>query len=172
MSTEYPSIKAPLLGLIVCVVPFLWYFDWATWAWIVAGVFLAAAVCSWFSEALEIYRNKQEGEVFDSADDYRPDLVEDDDDDFLSEGKTIWEGSRHIRFAYSDHSGDSSEREVTVRRVVSLGRANGDTYFLGYCHLRNEPRTFRLDRIKSRKVTDTSTGEMATFRQLFGLRSR
>jgi predicted DNA-binding transcriptional regulator YafY len=93
-----------------------------------------------------------------------------DTDDFLEAGKTIWQGSRQIRFAYSDHKGAYTDREVTVHRVVSMGRGNGDTYFRGLCHMRGEPRTFRLDRIKGNKVADTSTGELATFRQLFGLR--
>lgn len=61
---------------------------------------------------------------------------------------------------------------MTVHKVVSVGRTNEDTYFRAHCHMRNEPRTFRLDRIKGRKVVDTATGEVATFRQLFGLRGR
>lgn len=102
----------------------------------------------------------------------RSELQVGEDDDFLADGKVVWQGNRQIRFAYADHSGGATDREVTVHKVVSLGRANEDTYFRGLCHLRNEPRTFRLDRIKGNKVADTSTGEVATFRQLFSLRSR
>lgn len=97
-------------------------------------------------------------------------IGDDDEDDFLADGKIVWKGSKTIRFAYGDFSGDKSDREVTVHQVVALGPTVAQTYFRGHCHLRDEPRTFRADRIKGRKVIDTETGEIATFLKTFGLR--
>lgn len=53
---------------------------------------------------------------------------------------------------YISGSGESSQREVTVRDY------DGSCYLRGTCHLRNEWRTFRIDRIQ--RCTDTETGEV------------
>lgn len=172
MSKEYPSFKATMGGAAVITVPLLWYFDWAGWAWVVAGVIVAICALGWLQEALKVHRDNAQGESqsggHHSAGEPSAGV---DGDDVLAGGRLVWEGSRTIRFAYQSFDADNSDREVTVSKVVSKGRSNSDTYFNGYCHLRREPRTFRLDRIKG-KVTDTSTGEMATFRQLFELSAR
>ncbi|MFJ4457539.1 WYL domain-containing protein [Pseudomonas sp. NPDC089392] len=70
--------------------------------------------------------------------------------------------------AYQSSDSGNSDREVTVHLVVSKGRGCRSTYFKGYFHMRREPRTFRVDRIQG-EVTDTSSGEMATFWHLFEL---
>lgn len=172
MSKEYPSFKATMGGAAVITLPLLWYFDWVGWAWVVAAVIFAICGFGWLQEALKVHRENTEGGLeSDGHHAAGSASAGSDGDDVLDGGRLVWEGARTIRFAYQSFDADSSDREVTVHKVVSKGRSNGDTYFNGYCHLRREPRTFRLDRIKG-KVTDTSTGEMATFRQLFELSAR
>jgi len=168
VKTGSPPLKDLLLGLTVLAVPFLWFFDWAGWAWGVTGFFYVVALVGWFSETLKAYRAERDA-------DQQPHQVAsnefvDDDDDLLADGKVVWKGSKAIRFAYGDFQGGKSDREVTVHQVVALGSTVGQTYFRGHCHLRDEPRTFRVDRIKGRKVVDTETGEISTFLKLFGLR--
>ncbi len=51
--------------------------------------------------------------------------------------------------------------EVTTRiiTITKIYRENSINYIRGFCHLRNEYRTFRLDRIIG-YITDIETGEM------------
>ncbi|UNG19278.1 WYL domain-containing protein [Stutzerimonas zhaodongensis] len=94
---------------------------------------------------------------------------EHNDDEYIS-GETVWTGSKQIRFNYRNSKGEYSDREVTVHKVVV---GDEDTYFVGLCHMRNEPRTFRLDRVFPRnKVTDTATGEINTLRRVLGVKRR
>ena len=172
MSKEIPSFAASMGGVAVLVVPFLWYFDWAGWAWVVAAVIAVVGAFGWLSETLKHHRATRENPGSSHADSqYSYSPAPSDDDDLLSGGRVVWQGSRQVSFDYQSFGGDGTNREVTVHKVVSKGRGNSDTYFQGLCHLRGETRTFRLDRIKG-KVVDASTGEMATFRQLFELGSR
>lgn len=172
MSKEYPSFAKPMLGVAIIDLMMLWYFDWAGWAWVAAAVLAVMVLMGWFKEALAVHR---EGAVpspgsfrYSSPSDVSSVL---ENDDVTDGGQVLWQGQRQIRFAYQSSDTGDSDREVTVQRVVSKGRGNSSTYFKGYCHMRREPRTFRVDRIQG-KVTDTSTGEMATFRQLFELSPR
>jgi predicted DNA-binding transcriptional regulator YafY len=178
---KLPAPVRPLYvwgGYIILAVVLAVITQGAAWTQTLMAIYLLWAIV----ETIRFYRHKKKlpaGEalarqwVEATARDAQAEPVSDDEeDDFLNAGKTVWQGSRQIRFAYQSNGGDYSDREVTVHKVVSMGRANEDTYFRGLCHMRGEPRTFRLDRIKGNKVADTSTGELATFRQLFGLRSR
>ena len=54
---------------------------------------------------------------------------------------------RRVRIAYTSGYGESSIRIIEPVRIYQ-GR-NGYTYLRAYCHLREEERTFRLDRIRS-----------------------
>ncbi|MEQ8444146.1 MAG: hypothetical protein RIM72_08770 [Alphaproteobacteria bacterium] len=56
---------------------------------------------------------------------------------------------------YQDASGVISERQVTLRGLVT--GPNGHPTLLGYCHVRRARRRFRIDRI--REVIDCVTGE-------------
>lgn len=57
---------------------------------------------------------------------------------------------------YMRSDGEVSEREIDV---YSVNRTrNGDLTLIAYCHLRNEQRTFRVDRILS--LASGSTGEI------------
>ncbi len=53
---------------------------------------------------------------------------------------------------YVNGSGESSRRRIHIQTY------NGSPYLKAYCHLRNEPRTFRIDRI--REAIALSSGEV------------
>ncbi len=178
MSKDYPDFKAPIVGITALAIAFLWYFGWAPWAWVVVIVAYLVVIGQWLSEALKIYRAQQG----DAAGPFKSDFVRDrsaspdqsgafehNDAEYI-QGKTIWTGAKQIRFNYRNSQGEYSDREVTVHKVVASA---DDTYFVGFCHMRNEPRTFRLDRVYPRnKVTDTATGEINTLRKILGVKRR
>ena len=67
---------------------------------------------------------------------------------------TIWEGpSRTIEFTYRAADEEVTRRQVQVHKV--LKDKKGRIYLDGYCLLRNEPRTFNFERIKS-SITDNN----------------
>ncbi len=63
-------------------------------------------------------------------------------------GEAIYSGHR-IHITYVDGDGERSERWVTPKQVMGLADY---IYLMGYCHLRNAERSFRLDRIIDVKV--------------------
>lgn len=63
-------------------------------------------------------------------------------------GEAIY-GNKRMFIRYVDGDGEESERWVTPRQVVGL---NDYVYLQAYCHLRNDERSFRLDRIVEVKV--------------------
>lgn len=178
MTAQYPSFKATLGGATILAVPFLWFFDWQTWAWICAGIFYALIIAGWLSQALEVYRANKATPQSPFKSDFvtsraAPSASEELGEDLEDFGEEIWQGNKRIRFAYRNAVSDGTDREVSVRKVMSAGSGHDDDiYFQGYCHLRNEPRTFRLDRVKGRKVVDTATGEIGTLRQILGIKRR
>lgn len=58
-----------------------------------------------------------------------------------------------VRFAYRDAEGSQTVRRVDPLGLVYLDRSN---VLLAWCHLRNDFRTFRLDRMESLERTDLS----------------
>lgn len=68
--------------------------------------------------------------------------------------------SRHngetYRIDYMDRSDEITSRIITINNIY---RENNITYIKAFCHLRNEERTFRLERITG-YITNTSTGEI------------
>jgi predicted DNA-binding transcriptional regulator YafY len=62
-----------------------------------------------------------------------------------------------VAISYRDRNGDETRREVEPVGVLAL---DDDWYMVGWCRLRNEARSFRLDRVRR---ADT-TGEMAPVR--------
>jgi hypothetical protein len=52
--------------------------------------------------------------------------------------------SLDVEITYQNREGEPSERRITP---IHMYRMNGTYYLKGYCHLRDEGRTFRLDRI-------------------------
>jgi hypothetical protein len=63
----------------------------------------------------------------------------------------------HLKISYRDAEGRKTEREVDVRECDT---SDHEGYLLGHCHLRNDYRTFRIDRIV--KAIDLDTGEIVT----------
>jgi predicted DNA-binding transcriptional regulator YafY len=55
-------------------------------------------------------------------------------------------GKQRVRLTYRTWGGDQSERVVDPFGIVNLGRR---WYLAGFCHLRNDERVFRIDRITS-----------------------
>lgn len=60
---------------------------------------------------------------------------------------------RYISFSYTNSNGISTYRDVDVSQV-------SDDYIIGYCHFRQELRTFRIDRINDSEVIIRTTGEL------------
>lgn len=54
-------------------------------------------------------------------------------------------GRHRVWFRYGRPTGDESAREVDP---YGIGNVNGRWYLHGYCHLRQDRRTFRIDRIR------------------------
>jgi predicted DNA-binding transcriptional regulator YafY len=67
---------------------------------------------------------------------------------------------RRVAFAYRSYDGSSSGREVEPYGVIHL---DGRWYMAGYCLLRRELRTFRLDRIAELELRDESFERPAGF---------
>lgn len=65
--------------------------------------------------------------------------------------------TKGMRFglSYSDAFGNESSRAI---RLISVGRLGTNLYLNGFCELRKENRTFRVDRIL--EIYDLSTGEI------------
>jgi hypothetical protein len=63
-------------------------------------------------------------------------------------------GTYHID--YKDDSGHITSRSITIKNIY---RKNYTTYVKAHCHLRNEERTFVLQRIIN-YITDANTGEL------------
>lgn len=59
-----------------------------------------------------------------------------------------------VDLAYEDAYGGRTQRRVTLANYSS----DGAGYVVGFCHLRGEARTFRLDRVQS--AIDIATGEV------------
>lgn len=67
-----------------------------------------------------------------------------------------------VAFSYKDSQGDTTYREVDVKKV-------GDEYITGYCHLRQQIRTFRTDRIISNEIILRESGEIMDIDDWLGL---
>lgn len=171
MSKKPESLAGLMVGIAILDLLILWYFDWSGGAFIAAFVLAAFALSGWCIEAIAYYRGVREAEPDIHASQPSRQRSSKSNDGFVDGGLVLWQGQRRIRFAYHSLETGESDREVTVRKVVSKGTDSKRIYFNGYCHVRGEPRTFRVDRIKG-LVIDTVTGEMATFPQLFDLSSR
>ncbi len=171
MSKKPESLASLIAGIAILDLLILWYFDWSGGAFIAALVLAAFALSGWCIEAIAYYRSVRETKSDIHVSRPSRKRSSKSDDGFVEGGLVLWQGQRRIRFAYRSFETGESDREVTVRKVLSKGSDFRRIYFNGYCHVRGEPRTFRVDRIKG-PVIDTATGEMATFPQLFDLSSR
>lgn len=82
------------------------------------------------------------------------------------EAKDIWPGKiagLSLYIEYEDANGRRSERRITCRTLAE--RPAGRT-LVAWCHERNAPREFRIDRIA--EVVDVVTGELLDANDVFG----
>lgn len=69
--------------------------------------------------------------------------------DWESTLTTLWAGdTTDVEFTYNNKKGDSTRRKVTVDEV--LFGTNGEYYIKGYCHVRAEQRTFKVNNITTK----------------------
>lgn len=61
----------------------------------------------------------------------------------------------NVEIDYQDANGDATRRLVNI---TAYGDGEQHSYFRGYCNLRREPRTFRIDRVD--QAVDAETGEI------------
>ncbi|MEM6657639.1 MAG: YafY family protein [Pseudomonadota bacterium] len=66
--------------------------------------------------------------------------------------QATWD-ERAVEFSYADVKGDATRRRVNPLSIVYLDRSS---VLLGWCHLRQDFRVFRLDRMADMAVTDHS----------------
>jgi predicted DNA-binding transcriptional regulator YafY len=66
--------------------------------------------------------------------------------------KATWE-EQVVRFSYTDVAGRYSERQVNPLSLVFFDRS---TTLISWCHLREDFRVFRLDRMRDLKITGES----------------
>jgi len=66
--------------------------------------------------------------------------------------QATWD-ERAIDFAYTDAKGEATRRTVNPLSIVYMDRAS---VLLSWCHLRQDFRVFRLDRMREMSVTDES----------------
>jgi len=66
--------------------------------------------------------------------------------------QATWD-ERAVAFAYTDAKGSDTRRKVNPLSIVYMDRAS---VLLSWCHLRQDFRVFRLDRIVEMSVTDES----------------
>jgi predicted DNA-binding transcriptional regulator YafY len=69
--------------------------------------------------------------------------------DSVIRAATAIRGCRRLRFAYQSRSDENSRREINPYAVI---HTDGRWYLIGYCHLRKDLRTFRLDRASNLEV--------------------
>jgi DNA polymerase III subunit epsilon len=59
------------------------------------------------------------------------------------------QSKKRLFIRYVDRKGDASERWITPRQILAL---NDYLYLVAYCHLRDDERNFRLDRIEQMEI--------------------
>jgi predicted DNA-binding transcriptional regulator YafY len=59
------------------------------------------------------------------------------------------QSKKRLFIRYVDRKGEASERWVTPKQVLAL---NDYLYLVAHCHLRDDERNFRLDRIEQMEI--------------------
>ena len=137
---------------------------WHTLALIVAVLFAVIAVAAFANYLQSIWRRwrasdkapriRQDGTVYDPE---TGEVLNDDRSSYLNAWDDtlalLWQGSFETTFSYrSSAKQERTRRTVTVTSIV---RDHKDALYLrGFCHLRNEDRTFALDRITTKLTID------------------
>ena len=79
-------------------------------------------------------------------------------DELIAEGLAL-----RVFIHYADAKGGETRRDVTVQRMIGHRTQAGGmqvSAFEGRCHLRNQQRSFRMDRVLH--LADGTTGEVPT----------
>jgi DNA polymerase III epsilon subunit-like protein len=64
------------------------------------------------------------------------------------------QSKKRLFIRYIDRKGDASERWITPKQILAL---NDYLYLVAHCHLRDEERNFRLDRIEQMEIEKHSS---------------
>ena len=59
---------------------------------------------------------------------------------------------KKIHLVYTDEKGETTKRWVTIERIFGMGKFDRIKMIEGYCHLRKDKRTFRVDRVSKADV--------------------
>jgi len=59
---------------------------------------------------------------------------------------------KNVHLVYTNEKGDMTKRWVTIERIFGIGKLDKIQMIEGYCHLRNDTRIFRVDRISKADV--------------------
>ncbi len=63
------------------------------------------------------------------------------------------QSKKRLFIRYVDRKGDVSERWITPKQILAL---NDYLYMVAHCHLRDDERNFRLDRIEQMEIEKRS----------------
>lgn len=96
------------------------------------------------------------GEVYDDAMSHESKWFEDWEASLVQ----LWSGSIDIEFTYESRSG-KTRRKVTLQKVMC--NENGDIYLRGYCHVREEIRTFSRNSIATMILVSGKRYEVEDF---------
>jgi DNA polymerase III subunit epsilon len=66
------------------------------------------------------------------------------------------QSKKRLFIRYVDRKGDVSERWITPKQILAL---NDYLYMVAHCHLRDEERNFRLDRIEQMEIEKQSSSQ-------------
>lgn len=123
----------------------------------IAGLFVLFAMiywgdCNvWTSLIVSLLAGAIIGAMIDSsikAEEAQKEENGDDDFDLPGFGEPIWESKEGVpvNFAYTNACGKKTKRRVTLHKIFKDSKTR--FYFRGYCHLRNEERTFISNNIR------------------------
>ena len=66
------------------------------------------------------------------------------------------QSKKRLFIRYVDRKGDVSERWITPKQILAL---NDYLYMVAHCHLRDDERNFRLDRIEQMEIEKQSSDQ-------------
>jgi len=90
------------------------------------------------------FQRKLAGQGWDLVGNYRTVRAQLEDVILPPEIQKAMAGDKAVTITYIDARGDETIRKITPLRVLA---GNGPTYLVAFCHMRQENRHFRLDRI-------------------------
>lgn len=125
-----------IVGLFTLFAMIYWG-DCGVWTSLITSLLTGAIIGAMIDSATEVEKTQKEED-------------DDDDDDFdlPGFGEPIWESKVGVpvNFAYTNACGKKTKRRVTLHKIFKDSKTR--FYFRGYCHLRNEERTFISNNIR------------------------